>query len=145
MENVSYFVMHPSLGVTAEVSAPTTEKARTTFLDWLERNNYISRSHRQAYRKNMVAERMEDAGAVRTDVSLHYGYRDSPIILGEQTRMPIPGGEVMETSKEEAPSLEGQQFEFPREEPRSLGALDLPKEKKGPSMPIQKVMLGVYE
>lgn len=136
MENIPYFVMHPSLGVTAEVNAPTTEKARTTFLDWLERNNYISRSHRQAYRKNMVAERMEEAGAVRADITLHYGYRDVPVILSQPDVHDIP-------TEMERPEVHDLPVELGR--PEVIEALDLPREKKGPSMPIQKVMLGVYE
>jgi len=137
MENTPYFVMHPSLGITAEVNAPTTEKARTTFLDWLERNEHIARSHRQAYRKNMVAEKLEEAGAVRADITLHYGYRDVPIIMSQPEVHDIPVG-MGEPEVHDVP--------VSIERPRVIEALDLPEEegKKGPTMPIQKVMLGGF-
>ena len=71
----AYYVTHPMIDRTAVVFAPSTEKARTTFLDWLERNNLIRRSDRQNFRADMVAQRLDDPG-VPSDVELHYGYRD---------------------------------------------------------------------
>jgi hypothetical protein len=76
----TYYVTHPNLGRSAVVHAPSTEKARTTFLDWLERNNHISRAERQRWRRNMVAERLEYPSEVGSDVELWYGY--------EETRLP---------------------------------------------------------
>lgn len=128
--DTAYYVMHPSLGVTAVVYAPATEKARTTFLDWLERKGYINRSDRQAWRKNMVAEKLEDPQGVSSDVRLHYDYQDvsTPIVrIGEDSISPPVGGEPIEPKEDEVPSLENVVFEQP--------------EKEGPSMPIQKVML----
>lgn len=71
-----YFVTHPNLGTTALVHAPATEKARTTFLDYLERRSAISRADRQYWRKNMIAEKMEDPYDVQADVELNYGYEE---------------------------------------------------------------------
>lgn len=73
----SYYVTHPNLGISAVVDAPATEKARTTFLDWLERTGQITRGDRQRWRRNMVAERLEDPGEVMADVELHYGYEEA--------------------------------------------------------------------
>lgn len=73
--DIVYYVTHPRIDKTGVVYAPSTEKARTTFLDWLERNNLIRRSHRAFFRENMVAERIEDPN-VPCDVILNYGYQD---------------------------------------------------------------------
>ena len=74
----TYFVTHPNLDVTAMVHAPSTEKARTTFLDYLERQGKVPRRYRQALRENMVTERLKDPASVTTDVELHYGYEEAP-------------------------------------------------------------------
>ena len=72
----TYYTTHPNLSVTALVDAPTTEKARTTFLDYLERRGLISRADRSYWRKNMIAEHMADPSDVQTDVELYYGYQE---------------------------------------------------------------------
>ena len=69
-----YYVTHPSLGFTAVIDAPSTEKARTTYLDYLERQGMLLRSRRQELRRNMVADRIIDPGEVQVDVNLSYGY-----------------------------------------------------------------------
>jgi hypothetical protein len=63
---------------SAVVHAPSTEKARTVFLDWLERNNLIPRADRHRWRRNMVAEKLEDPGEVESDIELWYGYEEEP-------------------------------------------------------------------
>ncbi len=75
--DTDYYVTHPELGFSATVSAPTTEKARTTFLDYLERNGKAKRSERHILRRNMVVERLKDPNEVSTDVTLHYGYEET--------------------------------------------------------------------
>ena len=72
----TYFTTHPNLSVTALVTAPTTEKARTTFLDYLERRGAIARADRSYWRRNMVAERMDNPEDVQADVELYYGYQE---------------------------------------------------------------------
>ena len=69
-----YYVTHPNLNLSAIVHAPTTEKARTTFLDYLERSGQLSRSTRQRLRASMVAERVDDPFGLDADVELNYGY-----------------------------------------------------------------------
>jgi len=77
MEMIEYFVTHPELDISALVRAPSTEKARTTYLDYLERRGIIHRSSRGYYRENMIAERMNESYPVQADVELSYGYSDS--------------------------------------------------------------------
>jgi len=69
-----YYVTHPNIDYSAVVDAPTTEKARTVFLDYLERTGRLNRRLRQQARADMVAERLEDAGSVSADVRLSYYY-----------------------------------------------------------------------
>lgn len=68
----TYYVTHPNIEVSALVHAPSTEKARTLFLDFLEREGGISRAHRSRLREHTVAERMRDPAGVVADVELHH-------------------------------------------------------------------------
>jgi hypothetical protein len=70
-----YYVTHPGIDVTATVEAPSTEKARTTFLDYLERHGIVDRKYRQTLRGNMAAKKV--SGEIRGDIDLHYGYEES--------------------------------------------------------------------
>jgi hypothetical protein len=126
---IPYYVMHPSLGVTSVVYAPSTEKARTTFLDWLERKGYMNRSDRQQLRKNMVAKRLEDSN-IQSDVVLHYGYQDTSSAY-------MPSGEP-EWVEQQRLQEEGAEVKPGGEQ--QMVPLELPK-KEEPRMPIQKVML----
>jgi len=144
MENV-YYVMHPTLGVTAVVHAPSTEKARTTFLDWLERNNHIRREDRHAYRRNMVAERLEDEHTP-SDVVLHYGYQDTG-----PTRYSVgdrPATFRDDASAEEVLAEERAWFDAEKlaREPEVLEEPEVEergglRQEAGRRMPIQDVML----
>ncbi len=69
-----YYVTHPNVNITAKVSAPATEKARTVFLDYLERQGKAPRKLRQVLRRNMVAERLEDPDTITADIDLSYSY-----------------------------------------------------------------------
>jgi len=69
-----YFVTYPNMDISATVTAPSTDKARTTFLDWLERTGRISRKNRQQLRRHLVAERLEFPEEVDADVRLNYQY-----------------------------------------------------------------------
>lgn len=101
-----YYVTHPNLGVSAVVHAPATEKARTTFLDFMERQGRISRADRHYWRRNMVAERLEYPEDIQSDIELHYGY--------EETQQPP----LIDPSKYQAVSEE--QIEF---DPEAMGHL----------------------
>lgn len=75
-----YYVTHPNLDMSATVHAPSTEKARTTFLDYLERQGSILRGQRNLLRENMVASRIDHPQDVLSDVELHYemAHREAP-------------------------------------------------------------------
>ena len=97
----TYYVTHPNLDVTAMVHAPSTEKARTTFLDYLERQGKVPRRYRQALRSNMITERLKDPTSVTTDVELYYGYEEAP----EQTFV-LPEQSAVVASEERQAELE---------------------------------------
>ena len=102
-----YYVTHPNLSISAIVHhAPTTEKARTTFLDYLERTGRWPRSRRQELRANMVAERVSDSFGLDADVELNYDYEPEP-----EAELPIGyygsgGGEVPEYVEPEEEPVE---------------------------------------
>lgn len=148
---VAYYVTHPYMDRTAVIYAPSTEKARTTFLDWLERNGLISRKSRQTYRRDMVAEKLEDPG-VPSDIVLHYGggeERQDTIRLGEKMiEVPIrrhyeEDAEMLPEERERigGPSEEEVE-EFTQEAFEDTGIDLRPKQKR---MPIQEVMLKGFE
>jgi hypothetical protein len=68
-----YYVTHPNIDISAKVTAPSTEKARTVFLDYLERVGKLRRSMRGRLRENMVAEKLQDPFGVEADMELAYG------------------------------------------------------------------------
>ena len=70
----AYYVTHPLVGVTATVYAPSSEKARTTYLDFLERSGRIRRNVRKLLRSNLVAQHLDAGTSVPTDVTLNYTY-----------------------------------------------------------------------
>ena len=108
----TYFLTHPRLDKTAVVHAPSTEKARTVFLDWLERNGSINRGDRQSWRKDMLAGRIED-GTAEGDAELWYGYEQTPqpdYVPGT----PVPGR--IEETMEEHLRLDSQMQGVPEEE-----------------------------
>lgn len=73
----AYYVTHPLVGLTATIYAPTSEKARTAYLDYLERTGRIRRSVRKLLRSNLVAQHMESSTAMPSDVTLDYSYASS--------------------------------------------------------------------
>jgi hypothetical protein len=102
-----YYVTHPSIDLTAIVTAPTTEKARTTFLDYLERRGMLSRAKRGFVRGNMVAERLHDPASVTADVELSYGYEPMPEESLALEPSYVPGGVGSEFSGGEPIELTG--------------------------------------
>jgi hypothetical protein len=83
---MKYYVTHPNLEISALVEAPTTDKARTTYLDWMERSSHIQRRDRQYWRRSMIAERLDYPEDVTVDIELNYGYEDSAPITLPQTQ-----------------------------------------------------------
>jgi len=86
-----YSVSHPQLELTATVDAPSSEKARTTFLDYLERNGKIRRSQRQLLRRAMATKRLVDGSEGYSDLELHYEYEHVPEEGIFQLEGPIQG------------------------------------------------------
>ena len=141
---IAYYVTHPTWDKSAVVYAPSTEKARTTLLDYLERRGLIHRRNRQAFRKDMIAERLEDPN-VPSDIVLHYGYRDatpSKVSL-DQMFEDRPFKESEPTEIKEPDELPDFREETSLDEelvpPPELGIESKPK-----MMPVQQVMLKGY-
>lgn len=107
-----YYVTHPNWSFSAVIEAPTTEKARTAFLDYLERNGHIYRGDRQSWRKDMVAERLEDPAGVSADLRLSYDLEEGPAPVVQigysgtpRELLDLSGGEMVEVPIEEPPEL----------------------------------------
>jgi len=73
----TYLTFIPGFSINAEVEAPDTKHARTTFLDYLQRNNYIGWDQRQIYRKKIKTGRVEP-GEVSTTIQLVYDMQEGP-------------------------------------------------------------------
>lgn len=137
-----YYVTHPNIDFSATVKAPSTDKARTTFLDYLERTGRANRKYRQNIRRNTVAERIEFPEEVDTDVTLNYDYTGS----NGDSEETIQVGYVPETSEVESPDEEGYEpmestFESePQSEPLPVEQVE--KEYDIKETPIGKMSLG---
>jgi len=106
----TYYVTYPNMDISAVVTAPSTDKARTTFLDWLERTGRMSRKNRQRLRRDLVAERLEFPEEVDADVRLNYQYDG----VEEQEYEPIQVARELPPEFEERP-LEGLEEREPTE------------------------------
>ena len=79
----TYYVTAPGSSVTAEVNAPDSRHARTTFLDYLSRSRMIPWGARQQIRKQLMTKRME-SGSIPTTVQLSYNTEESaPQVITE--------------------------------------------------------------
>jgi len=90
----TYYVASTELEKTAEVEAPSPRKARTTFLDYLERGDEIDRNQRQMLRETMLTKKVR-AGSTGADVSLDYDMRE------RESREPISSIQTMERFEED--------------------------------------------
>ncbi len=124
-----YLVVNPQIqGVTALVHAPSTEKARTTYLDWLERNKGVSRSLRGQLRATTITKKLDGEGSsVDYTVELDYGYENpqsrihsfpQETIVPTQVDIPteLPSPEMLEPSSTQI-QVEAQQS-IPSANPR---------------------------
>lgn len=114
--NSTYYVAVPGSDFpTAETEASSTKHARTAYLDYLSRNNYIGWGDRQAWRQKIVTKRMQP-GEIRTQVLLDY---DGKSIVEPETEIEAPGrGELVDPDRLEVVSEE--QVEF---DPETIGSL----------------------
>ena len=103
--NPSYYVQVPGTDFpTAEVEASSSKHARTAYLDYLSRNEYIGWRDRQAWRKRIVTKRMQP-GEIKTQVLLDYDgipavtqeYEEAPL---EPTGPALPMDEIVSDQKE---------------------------------------------
>ena len=88
----TYFVMIPNTELpTAEVGAPDSRHARTTYLDYLSRNNIIEYSNRGRVRGMIITQKMEP-GEMQTDLKLDYRVEEPGIedITGEMSAQGPP-------------------------------------------------------
>ena len=94
--NKSYVVTNPSVqGVVALVNAPSTEKARTTYLDFLERSQGLDRNLRSQLRTSTLTKRIEDGSGINFTVELDYGYRNpEPVVQLGAEGVPLEEGIV---------------------------------------------------
>ena len=149
--SATYYVTHPNFSLSGLVTAPSTDKARTTFLDWLERNEHIERADRQYWRRDMIASRAEDPVSLSADVVLHYGYEDAGDFVAPTPSVPVAAPRRMYGRDEEVPASRldedwwaGAQVESVEE----LDEVDKPKVAPVPEQParqlspIQRVALG---
>jgi hypothetical protein len=143
-----YFVTHPNIDLSAKVTAPSTEKARTVFLDYLERVGKLRRSMRGRLRENMVAEKMRDAFSVDADMELAYGgvgaqgYGE-PVSkfdeVLEQVEVPRRNDTVYKEPREWPPRQEPE----PMAEPE-MGPMPQQEPEQMPLSRIAQVSLGGY-
>ncbi len=94
-----YYVSSPEFPLRAKVDAPSTDKARTVYLDYLERNGTVPRRFRQEMRKGIATKRLTDSENITADVELDYEYGDMsqapivdsiPQIAGETPQLATP-------------------------------------------------------
>jgi len=111
-----YYVTHPNLDISATIEAPTTEKSRTTFLDYLERQGIILRGQRNLLRENMVAERLNSPESVLSDIELHYGLVSRGDTYQDVGRVQLPEPESEPEREELSMSQTGEMVEVPLEQ-----------------------------
>lgn len=86
-----YFAYHPEVGIQAQVTAPTTRKARTSYMDYLTRNELVPWRGRQEFRKSIILDQI-DPGSTPVDVEINYRPGDQPSVgmVGEDQADFIP-------------------------------------------------------
>jgi len=77
----TYYVISPEVDLRAEIEAPDTRYARTTYLDYLTRGGQLPYSQRQAVRSSIVVSRIE-SGDFPVDAKLDYDMRDQVTVQG---------------------------------------------------------------
>jgi len=132
-----YYVAHPNVDFSATVKAPSTDKARTTFLDYLERSGKASRKNRQQIRRNTVAERIEFPEEVDTDVTLYYDYTGSSNGEGEQIIQAEYNPALDREDEDEDEDYENEEYEL-EPEPEPMPIEQVEREQDIQDTPIVK-------
>lgn len=95
----TYYVWTPDSDVRAEVEAPDTRHARTTYLDYLHRGGIIDYTDRQRVRERVMTKRIQPgAMAGETDVVLDYDMRDGGGGYPQVMEEPLPVSQASEAS-----------------------------------------------
>jgi hypothetical protein len=108
----TYYVTAPGSQVTAEVNAPDSRHARTTFLDYLSRSRLIPWGARQQVRKQLMTKRMQ-SGEIPTTVQLSYNTEESaPEVISEappiQTQQELVQPQAVATGNEPVQPMHSQ-------------------------------------
>jgi len=72
-----YYIEFPEKQVSAIVDAPSTDKARTAFLDTLERKGIIYRGIRGQVRSSLVVDNIDSIEGINPTYIINYSYGDS--------------------------------------------------------------------
>ena len=123
----SYFLELPGTGIKAEVEAPSTRSAQTTYLDYLTRNKIVPWKGRNALRPSIVTDRIE-SGQMDVDINLNYNLESGGV---EETSEVMLGG----------PQFVSSPIETVDRPPIAVSKTDIPKDVPttsiGNQMPIQ--------
>ena len=112
----TYIVAAPNLSINAEVEAPDSRHARTTFLDYLSRNHLIPYTERRTVRSVLMTKRVQ-SGEVPTTVQLSYRSGQGTPMIPEEVPTPelaMPEEErvaPVEAAPQPAPQSSGTGFE----------------------------------
>jgi len=128
----TYYVFHPNVEVTAEVEAPDTKKARTTYLDYLARSGRISWDQRGNLRDGIKIDQMQP-GEMQTSVALNYSRDAEP---EEEMELPGPPPELEEY---EAPPEYGPPEESPPDEIDASMLVPAPMETQARGTPMRRM------
>ena len=94
----TYYTFMPKyIDTTAEVDAPDSRHARTSFLDYLSRSGILQWGERQAARRQIITKRMKP-GEIQTDIKLEYGVKEPAKV--EELPTPPPMQRKPEPSEE---------------------------------------------
>ena len=121
----TYYVTAPGSKISAEVDAPDSRHARTTFLDYLSRSHLIPWNARQTIRRQLMTKRIE-AGSVPSSVQLNYNAVESkpeviaaPQPQSTQRQLVQPQTVMYRTRVQESP-VEAQEQPVQEQQPASV-------------------------
>ncbi len=97
----TYYITSP-VEVKAEVTAPSTRSARTTYLDYLTRNGLLPWGGRGDFRKSILIDRIE-SGQFPVDVDLDYRLESSSSGPDEEFEL---GGDPERGLPQRSPEME---------------------------------------
>ncbi len=145
-----YFLELPGTGVKAEVEAPSTRSAQTSYLDYLTRNQIVPWKGRNSLRPSIIVDRIE-SGQMPVDVNLNYNLEQGGVEEPEMDLVPESqfGTEPMEeefesqiepqVQRQPPPKIPSTRFSVRSDKPAPVADLpsDLPQPEINKGMPIQ--------